>query len=74
MIMNGTDLKLNMPYQVITVDRHFVGYFLGGNTVLTFRIGLDDKLIFQSSEVKKYVELSPRDIETRKSSGRYFIY
>ena len=72
--MKGTDLKINMPYQVHSVDRHFVGYFLGGNNVLTFRIGTDDKLILQACEIRKIVELSPRDIETRKSSGRFFIY
>jgi hypothetical protein len=66
---------IGMPYQIHTPDMHFIGYLLTNNdNVKTFRVGLNDNVIVLTSEITKAVLLSPRDIETRKSSGRYFIY
>jgi hypothetical protein len=69
--------KLNegKPYQVMLNDNsHFVGYYLAGLRVLIFRNGLNDKIIVLDSDIKQIKELSPREIETRKTTGKFFIY
>jgi hypothetical protein len=53
---------------------HFVGYYLTGNLVLIFRNGTDDKIVILKSEIRSVLELSPRDVETRKTTGKFFIY
>lgn len=68
-------LEKGLPYSVKTIDRNFVGYFQHetDNTTL-FRIGLNENLLMHKKEIKTVKRLSPRDIETRKSTGRFFIF
>jgi uracil phosphoribosyltransferase len=74
-MITDVTFTIGMPYQIHTTDMHFVGYLRTNNAnVKTFRVGLDDMVIVLTSEITKAVPLSPRDIETRKTSGRYFIY
>ena len=70
------ELKKGFPYQIILNDhKHFVGYLeKASGIVLQFRTGTDNRLILLKSEIKKITPISPRDVETRKKTGRFFIY
>lgn len=73
------ELKENLSYQVIMKKafgiKNFVGYLTyNGKYVLQFRVGTDDYYVIAPSEIKQIIELSPQIIETRKTTGKFFIY
>jgi hypothetical protein len=71
----------NKPYQVI-INRNsglknFVGYctyYRENCSVICFNVGTNDRYVISSKDVIKATELSPRDIEVRKTTGKFFIY
>ena len=68
------ELTVNHWYKVsLKANMRFTGQLTAKKSrTCMMRIGLDDKLIFGTDEIKSIVEVSGRDIETRQN-GRYYV-